>query len=64
MRDTAVLDVTAARVAARGWLTRRHGVLLNEPACIHLTPGLIEERLLRHPDGTLPLHRRVPTTNH
>jgi hypothetical protein len=59
VRDTASLDVAAARAAARGWLTHPHGALMNEPAYIHLTPRLIVERLLIRPDGTPPPERKV-----
>jgi len=59
VRDKAALDVAAARAAARGWLAHPHGALLNEPAYIHLTPGLIVERLLVRPDGTPPPEQKV-----
>jgi len=59
VRDLAALDVTAARVATRGWLAYCHGTSNNEPAYTHLPRRLIVERLLRRPDGTPPLEHRV-----
>jgi hypothetical protein len=59
VRDKAALDVAAARAAARVWLAYCHGTLMHEPAYIHVPRRLIVERLLRHPDGTPPLERRV-----
>lgn len=63
VRDPATLDATAARAAARRWLAHPHGALLNEPAYIHLTPGLIVERLVLRLDGTPPQERRVYVFN-
>jgi hypothetical protein len=59
VRDTAALDVAAARTAARGWLAYCHGTAMNEPAYTHLPRRLIVERLLQCPDGTPPPERKV-----
>jgi hypothetical protein len=59
VRDPAGLDVTAARAAARGWLTSCHGSAMNEPAYIHLPRRLIVERLVQRPDGTPPMEHRI-----
>jgi len=59
VRDTAALDVAAARAAARGWLAYCHGTAMNEPAYTHLPRRLIVERLLQCPDGTTPPERKV-----
>jgi hypothetical protein len=59
VRDRATFDAAAARTSARAWLTHPHGMLLNEPAYIHLPPRLIVERLLVGPDGTPPPEQKV-----
>ncbi len=59
VRDTAALDIAAARMAARGWLAYCHGTATTEPAYVHVPRRLIVERLVQRLDGTPPPERKV-----
>lgn len=55
------IDAVEARMHLRGWLTFRHGALMDEPGYIHVPPRIIVERMILNRDGTPPIERRMFT---